>query len=207
MRLTNVLFAAAFAAVAYADADAAFPGAQHHGGMQHGHPGGHSGKGMHGNGQHPGGPPSDEGWFGGAPPPWPGNWGWFAKHAGGQPKHHPVQARDVGAADIDSDDYDPEEFDEENEFFDASHLDADDEDEDDSTLMRRNVEAAEEEADPNDPSPDIDYYDLGDDGDDEIMDNEIGDAQNVDDDESLGKIPSIASRVLMSANGFQTMMK
>ena len=48
--------------------------------------------------------------------------------------------------------------------------------------------AAEEEADPNDPSPDNAYYDLGDDGDDEIMDNEIGNAQDVDGDESLGKI-------------------
>lgn len=55
-----------------------------------------------------------------------------------------------------------------------------------------------QEADPNEVSLDADYYDLGDDGDDDIMDGEIGDQQIVDDDEELGEFAAPSTRVMPS---------
>ena len=86
---------------------------------------------------------------------------------------------------FDKRDEDSEEFDPENEFFDAT--DFEDDEEEVPNLMAR-AEDAEEDADPNEVSVDQDYYDFGDDGDNDILDGELKDTQDVDDDEDMGRL-------------------
>jgi hypothetical protein len=96
--------------------------------------------------------------------------------------------------DLHTEEDDIEEVDPDNEVFDSTDFDDDDDDDDEDQddesghLLARAIENAEVEADPNESSPDADYYDFGDDGDDDILAGELGDAQDVPDDDTMSKI-------------------